>query len=511
MRKRPNVLLLVVDQLTASALPIYANPVVKTPHLSRFAEQASLFRNAYCNYPSCAPSRYSMLTGQLASRISAYDNASELSSTIPTVAHYLRLVDYHTCLVGKMHFVGADQLHGYEQRLTTDIYPSDFGWTVDWERPEGASPPGSGPILRSINEAGICHRSLQIDYDDHVEAQAIQRLFDYARAPDEQPFFLTVSFSHPHPPFTITPDHWDLYSGLEIPLPDVPELPDEQLDPHSRRLRKMYGLDHSPLDADGIRRARRAYYGMISYIDEKVGRLLQTLDRAGLQNDTIVIFTSDHGEMLGERGLWFKFSFFEPSIRVPLLIHIPSQSARRELTEVVSLVDLLPTIVDLVQGDGMWDPVMSVDGRSLAPLLNGSNIPWKNEFACEYFGDGARGPCVMLRRDGFKYMAHYGDPGLLFDLNADPREINNLATLPQFESMAKSFANEIEARWPIDHLRSAVLENQRARRFVHGALMKGHGRPWDYQPFVDASTQFVRAGSSPTATKSRARFPRFGD
>ena len=200
--KRPNILFIQADQMAGPALPMYGNSVVKAPHLEGLAEEGTTFKNAYCNNPICAPSRCSMLTGQLTSRIGAYDNAAEFPASIPTFVHYLRDLGYKTCLSGKMHFVGPDQLHGFEERITTKIYPSDFAWTPDWTRMDEPFSP-SGISLRSVVEAGICKRSLQIDYDEEVEYQATKKMFEYARAPEreEQPFFLAVSFSHPHNPY----------------------------------------------------------------------------------------------------------------------------------------------------------------------------------------------------------------------------------------------------------------------------------------------------------------------
>ena len=170
----PNILLIQADQMAGPALPMYGNTVVKTPHLQRLADHGTTFLNAYCNNPVCAPSRFSMMAGQLPSRIGAFDNASEFPAAVPTFAHYLRDLGYKTCLSGKMHFVGPDQLHGYEERLTTDIYPSDFGWTSDWSQTDYPFAP-SVMSLRGVVESGLCQRSLQLDYDDEVSFTSTQK------------------------------------------------------------------------------------------------------------------------------------------------------------------------------------------------------------------------------------------------------------------------------------------------------------------------------------------------
>ena len=203
---QPNILFIQVDQLAAPALPFYGHPIVKTPHLSALAEESVIFDNMYCNSPLCAPSRFSMMSGQLPSRIGAYDNAANFRADIPTMAHYLRVAGYQTTLCGKMHFVGADQLHGFEERLTTDIYPSDYGWTPDWSRP--TERPSWYHNMLSVVQAGTCVTSNQLDYDNEVAYQAGRKLHNLARSisagQDERPFFLFVSFTHPHHPFALT-------------------------------------------------------------------------------------------------------------------------------------------------------------------------------------------------------------------------------------------------------------------------------------------------------------------
>ena len=169
---QPNILMIMVDQLAAPALACYGHPLTNTPHLDRLAADGVVFENAYCNSPLCAPSRASMMTGQLPSQIGTYDNAAHFSADIPTLAHYLRAAGYQTCLAGKMHFVGPDQLHGFEERLTTDIYPADYGWTPDWDQPEVR--PSWYHNMLSVVQAGTCVSSNQLDFDEEVAYHSIR-------------------------------------------------------------------------------------------------------------------------------------------------------------------------------------------------------------------------------------------------------------------------------------------------------------------------------------------------
>src|SRR5438477_510770 len=255
MTKRPNILFVMADQMAPAFLPMHGHPVVKTPHLSALAERGIVFDSAYCPSPLCAPSRFSMMAGRRPAGIGAYDNAADFAADIPTFAHYLRQAGYRTILSGKMHFCGPDQLHGFEERLTTDIYPADYGWTPDWDHPHER--PDWYHNMSSVTQAGLCVRTNQLDFDDEV---------------------------------TFT--------------------------------------------------SERALY-----------------------ENTVVLFLSDHGEMLGERGLWFKMTYFEGGARVPLVISAPQKFAPRRVAASVSLVDVLPTLVDLAGGDS--STLGSIDGRSL--------------------------------------------------------------------------------------------------------------------------------------------------
>ena len=195
---RPNILFIQTDQLTAFALASYGNQVCQTPHLDQLAAQGVVFERAYCNYPLCSPSRFSMLTGKLASEVGAFDNGCEFPAAQPTFVHYLRQMGYQTCLSGKMHFVGPDQLHGFEERLTADIYPADFQWTASWGESET---PDFVTDSRIVTEAGVCASSVQLEYDNLVAFQARQKLLDLAKGAqddqDKRPFFLAA---HHHLP-----------------------------------------------------------------------------------------------------------------------------------------------------------------------------------------------------------------------------------------------------------------------------------------------------------------------
>ena len=503
--EQPNILCIMADQLTAPALPFYGHPIVKTPHLSALAEEGVIFENAYCNSPLCAPSRFSMLTGKLPSRIGAYDNAAHFPADIPTFAHYLRDLGYYTCLAGKMHFVGPDQLHGFEERLTTDIYPSDFGWTPDWEN--FTERPTWYHDMMSVVQAGLCQTSNQLDFDEEVAFHSHRKLYDLSRRGDKKPFFLTVSFTHPHDPFAITQNFWNRYNHTDIDMPAVPPIPYDQLDPHSRRLYHVCAMGEYAQTDERVRNARHAYYGMISYIDDKVGLLIQALENTGLRDNTIILFISDHGEMLGERGLWYKMSFFEWSARVPIVFHAPGRFAPRRVNQPVSLVDLLPTITEIASNGMSPAYVDTLDGQSLLPLLEGKAAENSAAVYGEMLSEGAVAPLLMIRRERYKYIYSQPDPEQLFDLKNDPNEINNLAGRPDFQELRRDFQAELLQHWDKDALHKQVIDSQRRRRLIDRSLSKGRHTPWDFQPYQDASQKYMRNHLDLGVLERTARYP----
>ncbi len=501
--ERPNFLILMADQMNPAALPCYGHKVTRAPHIEALAASGVVFDAAYCNSPLCAPSRYAFLSGLLPSKTGGFDNAAEFPSEIPTFAHYLRRSGYRTILSGKMHFCGADQLHGFEERLTTDIYPADFGWTPDWERFEER--PSWYHNMSSVIEAGLCVRSNQLDFDEDVVFSARRKLFEIARGGDGRPFCLVVSLTHPHDPYAITAEYWNRYREDEIDLPRV-TLPPDRLDPHSRRLRHVCAMDRTPVTEQQIRNARRAYYGAVSFVDDQFGLLCRSLAEGGLAEETIVIVLADHGDMLGERDLWYKMSFFEGACRIPLIVTAPRRFKPRRVAAAVSLLDLLPTLAELGAGAGEPRYATPPDGRSLLPHLEGRE--GHDEVIGEYLAEGAVAPIVMIRRGPYKFIHSPADPDQLYDLASGPDELRNLAGDESARPVLEAFRREVAARWDLPRLHRDVVESQRRRHLVAAALREGAYRPWDFQPQTDASRQYVRNNLELDDIEAAARFPR---
>lgn len=500
---RPNILILMVDQLNGTLFPDGPAEWLHAPNLKRLAARSTRFGNAYTASPLCAPGRASFMSGLLPSQSRVYDNAAEFAADIPTYAHHLRRAGYHTCLSGKMHFVGPDQLHGFEERLTTDIYPADFGWTPDYRKP-GERIEWWYHNMGSVTGAGVAEISNQMEYDDEVAYHATRKVYDLGRAEDDRPWCLTVSFTHPHDPYVARRKYWDLYEDCEHLLPEVPAMDYDDHDPHSQRIFDANDWRSFDITEEHIRRARRAYFANISYLDDKIGDIMEALEGTRQDKDTIILFVSDHGDMLGERGLWFKMSFLEGSSRVPLMIAAPGMTPGRVDTP-VSTIDVCPTLCDLA-GVSMEEVAPWVTGETLVPLGQGGSR--ETPVAMEYTAEASYAPLVSLRHGKWKFNRCSLDPDQLFDLEADPHELRNLAPDPAHGDALKRFSDMADARWDLGAFDAAVRESQARRWVVYDALRQGGYYPWDYQPLKKASEQYMRNHMDLNEVETNARFPR---
>ena len=507
MTNKPNIILFMVDQLTSFVLTTYGGTVCKTPNIDALAARGTVFENAYCNYPLCAPSRFSMMSGRLPSRIGAYDNGAEFTASTPTFAHYLRLGGYYTCISGKMHFVGPDQYHGFEERLTTEIYPADMSWTPvaefkDINKDQERAYTFGVSTIDTVRDAAPVARSMQIDYDEDVLHHAVRELYTRARSDDDRPFMMTVSLTHPHDPYVTLQKYWDMYPDDSIDEPVTPFIPVEERDEHSRSLFYHYGQDKTTITGEDYRKARRGYYGMISYVDDLFGRLMDALKDSGYSDNTVIIFASDHGDMMGERGMWFKKTLFNPAIQVPIIIAHPDHKQNKVSTP-VSLLDLFPTILDMagIKADDIQTPI---DGKTLFPALKGGNID--GPVFAEHIDGGTAAPRVMVRDGDKKLTLSRGYPPQLFDLKTDPRELHNLAGGDDRDEVR--LTELAEDTWDLDTLADNVLADQTARKLVDSALSIGRQEIWDFTPRpLTQNTNYVRRGDAFPTVERRGYLP----
>mgnify|MGYP002409807234 CR=1 FL=1 len=484
--KKPNILMIMTDQFNPRFIGAYGESFPKTPHLDRLAGTGVIFEDFYCNSPLCAPSRASLVSGRYASTIGVYDNGAEFRASIPTFLHHLRKNGYRTVCSGKMHYLGPDQLHGFEERLTTDIYPANFAWTPEWKIGLDRE-----DVANGIGETGVMNWSDQLDFDHEVHFRGLEAIRRFGQDSSEQPFFLCVSYTHPHDPYLITQEYWDRYEGIDIPMPAVPAKPVEEMHLYNQWIQLRHGLIDNPPPPEEVLRARRAYCGMASFVDDMVGELVQELKTFGLEEDTIILFTSDHGDMMGEHGMWFKRTLMEDSIRIPFIASWPNQWAPKRIDNPGSLVDVFPTILELAKIESYEGLSDSLAGVSLVPDLVGEETAPRTVVS-EYCADGTIRPAVAVRRGRYKYIHIAETPPLLFDLEDDPHEVANLADRPEFRGLLDSLRALVPSGHSDGTLLEDILKNQEDRNTVQNSLVWGKYQSWDYQPVFDASKQYRR-------------------
>jgi len=446
---RPNILVLMSDQHSKYHLGCYGDGVVRTPNLDGLAREGMAFEAAYCASPVCVPSRMSFMTGRRPSATQVWNNGHVLSSGIPTWAHSLGAAGYETALLGRMHFVGPDQRHGFELRPVGEysaVHPGAerLGGPQFRDIPRSTSGQNRG----SVEIAGTGRTSYQA-FDETVAAATCQYLADRASRPGGRPFAAVAGFVLPHCPFVAPADLFDYYyERVDIPTPAADEIEGEP--PAVRRFKEMRGIAE-PLPEERIRVARAAYYGLCEYFDRQVGRVLDTLAETGLAEDTLVIYCSDHGEMAGEHGMWWKSNYYEGSVGVPLIARLPGvvpSSVRNPA--VCNLIDLAPTLCEVAGTESLPE----ADGYSLWSELQGQRDGNRPSHTYSEHGPTRNdAPSRMIRRDRWKLYKYWDDtPPVLHDLQADPGEERDLGTSPAHAEVRDSLLRDLFQGWDPDYV-----------------------------------------------------------
>ncbi len=456
---KPNILFIVSDDLTA-CLGSYGNEICQTPNLDRLASEGVQFDRAYCQYPVCGASRASFMSGLYPKRNGMMGNSYTLGSyramypklaDHPSIGGLLRRNGYVSLRVSKIYHMGVPG--GIEAGEPGGDDPDSWDRAIDVMAPETASPGVLELLSPRRNHYGSNFARIIVP-DDEIETQAdaltatqaIAILDSRARGGEfskfirpEEPFFLAVGFVRPHVPLVAPKSMFDLYDEDSIPLPYVPE---GDLDDLPEPAAAMANEGRYWLTEKQQKQSIAAYYASVTYMDQQVGRLLDALDRLGQRENTIVIFTSDHGYNLGEHTMWQKLSLFEESARVPLLISAPGfeKAAGKKAQGLVELVDLYPTLLDLT---GLKDKApANLDGISLRPLLD--NPDSKGEKKMAYTVTRSSGESI--RTDRYRYN-RWGEEGEeLYDHQTDPKEFTNLVGMEQHSDTLKRMRALLEAK-----------------------------------------------------------------
>ena len=460
---RPNVLFIESDQHCAAVTGCYGDPVVRTPNLDRLAARGVVMDSAYCASPICVPSRSSLLTGRHPFENRVWTNMHVLDSAIPTMAHAMGAAGYRPVQVGRLHFNGPDQLHGYAERHVGDHGPNYAGGSpVD----HGTLAGTTGPHRVSLQKSGRGQSAYEV-HDEHVIRTAvglIDGIGARGRAGEPgEPFSLSLGLMLPHQPYVARKGDYDLYRGA-VPMPSRPEPFGDALHPYLGWWREQCGI--ADVTPEEVTRARTAYWALVTRMDAMIGEVMDALERNGLGDDTLVVYTSDHGDMLGEHGLWWKQTFYEESVRVPMVLSWPGalpQGIRCD--RVVSHVDLNATVLDAVGAPAL----PRSRGRSFLGLLREPGaVPWDDAAYSEYCTDstseamvgGLRAPLPdagakgwrhrMVRRGNWKLIYYHGMEPQLFNLEEDPGEMRDLAADPGYRAVRRDLTSEVLEEWDPD-------------------------------------------------------------
>jgi choline-sulfatase len=461
-RARPNLLVILADQHAARWSGFGGSPVVQTPVLDQLAQRGANFRNAYCASPLCVPSRMALLTGRPVQDIGIWDNNTFLAPGTRTFAHALAEAGYDVVLSGRMHLRGADPLHGFRMQLAADS--GEVGPVPRWL--EGGRAPGFGKAELQFGEGD----GRPEDYI--AETAAIRYLGESERS--GKPWAMVVGLIAPHPPWQVQSEYRDRYRGVEIPLPNLPPGHVEFQHPVHRRKRDLW--QKQEFSREMIRGARETYFALTTRIDAQVGRILQALEKSRQAQDTVVIYASDHGELLGEHALWNKSSLLEESSHVPLIMTWPGTiPGGQQIDRCVSLLDLTATLLAL---GGARDR-LQVTGMDLTPLMFGSVVAGEDEVMCEHYGTWTDRPIAMLRRGRYKLHLSHREAPQLYDMEIDPGEFNDLARDPAHTSTLDDLTRRLAARWDASLLNERVLESQAQRQTAEAQRKSGdvkHGQ-----------------------------------
>lgn len=458
--KPKNVLLLMSDQHAPFALGVNGDSVAHTPNLDALAHSAVRFDSAYCTNPVCLPSRASLLTGLYTHHNGCYSNDTPWPYDHKTLAHYFHAAGYITSLIGKMHFDDG-QTHGFDYHLDfnewfqylgpkTKIWADELGFPNSGagqpQIPElwGKQDPWAGARIDDDREGyvalgRISHLAEEDHFESFVARETIRFLKTYGK---KYPFLLISSFLKPHDPFMPAGRFAGMYNPARMKVPETWGKVDLSSVPRViRRAIEWPSATPELRNPEAVKIRIAMYYAQLAQTDDCIGRVLRTLRELDLEDDTIILYTADHGEMLGRHGLWNKFVFYEPSVGLPLICRVPGLTPEGvQCKTPVSLVQMVATLTELC---GLPTPP-GLDGGSFTPSLRQPRQTLDTTVFAE-FALGSPEPRFMIRRGDYKYCYYVHDMPELYDLRTDPQEMKNLALLPAYKGRVKEMQQRLFA------------------------------------------------------------------
>ncbi|MEP7207513.1 MAG: sulfatase-like hydrolase/transferase [Casimicrobiaceae bacterium] len=462
---QPNLLFLFSDQHARRVAGCYGDPARPTPALDRLAAEGVVFDNVYCPSPLCVPSRMSMLTGRHPFEQECWTNDDHLRTDAPTWLHAAGAAGYRPVLAGRLHAMGPDQLHGYAERRVGDHSPN---WGGVPRHDLGVLDKANDPWRESLDRSGTGQSAYQVKDADTV-ASACDHLREVGRARREGqagPFCLTVGFLLPHPPYVAWREDYARFDG-RVPRPAHPT-PPSVVHPWEAWWRENRGI--ADVDDDTMHRARTAYYALVHRLDAMIEAVLTCLASEGLADDTLVVYSTDHGDQLGERGLWWKHTLYEDSVRVPLIMRWPGRLPCGERrAQVADLLDVAATMVDAIGGPALPHS----HGRSLLPIVLDPQAAWQDEVFSEHCTDrvpawtgGRATEQRMVRSGAWKLIYTHRHPVQLFDLATDPHERIDLAGNDRYAAVRERLTARVLEGWDPETVAMRIRERRRDKEIL---------------------------------------------
>ena len=426
--KPANLLFILSDEHNKRVLGCAGHPLIRTPNLDALARRGTRFTNAYTNCPICVPARASFATGRHVHQVRCWDNAIAYAGQAPTWGHRLMEQGHHVAAIGKLHYMESQpQVNGFAEEIVPLHIANGLGDLMGLIRDELPRRPGSLKLGPGAGRG----ESEYTQYDRSIAAETVKWLKHSAPRHRDKPWALYVGFVSPHFPLIAPPQFFDLYPEDKVPWPAMYEAAERPRHPFIDAMRKCLCFDES-FDEAMVRRAIAAYFGLVSFLDDNIGKILRALEETGLAKDTRIVYSTDHGDNLGTRGLWGKSTMYEESAGIPMILAGPDVPAGKTCDAPVTLADGFPTFIQAL--GARPDPRdADLPGVSLLDIARGK-VPQRTILS-EYHAAGAISASYMIRHGQYKYIHYVGLPPMLFDLRDDPHERDDLGRNPAFKAV----------------------------------------------------------------------------
>lgn len=433
--KPANLLVIMSDEHNPAMLGCHGHPLVQTPNLDRLAARGTRFSRAYCNSPVCIPARATFATGRYIHQMGYWDNADPYDGKVRSWHHRLREAGHEVASIGKLHFRSTADDNGFTQEIVPMHVIDGQGDLMGLVREDLPKRGGSWKMAKLAGPG----ESPYTFYDREIAARAHVWLREHARKSADRPWVLFVSFVAPHFPLTAPPEHfYRYYDDPRLPWPKLYDKAQRPTHPYLREYGECFAYDEHFDSPDKVRRAVAGYFGLCSFLDEHVGKLMRVLEETGLADSTRVMYTSDHGDNLGARGVWGKSTMYQEAAGVPWILAGPGVPEGRTSPVEVTHVDAYPTILQAV-GQAPDADEAKLPGISLFELARANGSARERVAFSEYHGMGSSTAAFMVRRGRYKYIHYAAYPAQLFDLEADPEELHDLAGDPAHAAVVKEY------------------------------------------------------------------------